>query len=71
MDLSVGGNLRNMRAQVIKESTIPLGTVPVYEIAVDASIKKNNLLSFSYLDMLNVLEFQAKEGVDFLLSIPE
>lgn len=65
MDLSVGGNLRNIRAEVIKKSTIPLGTVPVYEIAVNASIKKNNPLSFSYLDMLDVLESQARAGVDF------
>lgn len=65
MDLSVGGDLKNIRAQVLKKSTIPLGTVPVYQIAVNANIKKNNPLSFTYLDMLAVLEAQAKEGVDF------
>ncbi|MFA5287359.1 MAG: phosphomethylpyrimidine synthase ThiC, partial [Candidatus Omnitrophota bacterium] len=65
MDLSVGGNLKNIRSQVLKKSTIPLGTVPVYEIAVNASIKSNNPLSFTYLDMLDVLESQARAGVDF------
>jgi phosphomethylpyrimidine synthase len=65
MDLSVGGNLRNIRGQVIKNSTIPLGTVPVYEIAVNANKRNNNPLSFTYLDMLDVLESQAREGVDF------
>ncbi len=65
MDLSVGGNLKNIRGQVIKKSTIPLGTVPVYEIAVNANKRNNNPLSFTYLDMLEVLESQAREGVDF------
>ena len=65
MDLSVGGKLREIRAQVIKKSTVPVGTVPVYELAVNAQRNQNNLLSFNYLDMLNILESQAKEGVDF------
>lgn len=65
MDLSVGGDLRKIRGEVIKRSVIPLGTVPVYEIAVAAQKKSRNFLKFSHLDMLNVLEAQAKEGVDF------
>lgn len=64
MDLSVGGNLKEMRKQVIKKSSIPVGTVPVYELAVRAQ-KRGNLLEFDYRDMLDVLESQAKEGVDF------
>jgi len=65
MDLSVGGDLRRMRLQVMRRSSVPVGTVPVYEIAVQAHKKRNNFLSFDHIDMLNVLEYQAKEGVDF------
>ncbi|MDD2679692.1 MAG: phosphomethylpyrimidine synthase ThiC [Candidatus Omnitrophica bacterium] len=65
MDLSVGGNLKAMRREILKSSTIPVGTVPVYEIAVNAQDKKGDFLSFSPDDVLNVLEAQAKEGVDF------
>lgn len=65
MDLSVGGDLRGIRRKILKASTIPLGTVPLYEIAVNAQVKNNNFLKFSADDMLNVLESQAKEGVDF------
>lgn len=64
MDLSVGGNIKEMRSQVIKHSLVPIGTVPVYELAVNAQ-KKGNLLKFDYVDMLDVLESQAKEGIDF------
>ncbi|MBN2831542.1 MAG: phosphomethylpyrimidine synthase ThiC [Candidatus Omnitrophica bacterium] len=65
MDLSVGRGLKEMRLQVVKKSPLPVGTVPVYELAVNAQKYKNNLLSFDYLDMLDILESQGKEGVDF------
>ena len=65
MDLSVGGNLKLVRSQVLKYSILPVGTVPVYEIAVNAQAKKNDFLDFGPDEMLNVLEAQAKEGIDF------
>ncbi|MFA5311173.1 MAG: phosphomethylpyrimidine synthase ThiC [Candidatus Omnitrophota bacterium] len=65
MDLSVGGDLKKMRKEVIKNSTLPVGTVPVYELAVNATRNKGDLLAFNYKEMLDVLERQAKEGVDF------
>ena len=65
MDLSVGGDLKKIRGEIIKRSIIPLGTVPVYEIAVFAQKKRRNFLNFTPSDMLNILEAQAREGVDF------
>jgi phosphomethylpyrimidine synthase len=65
MDLSVGGNLKAIRKEILNASTIPIGTVPVYEIAVNAQNKKGNFLKFNIEDILGVLEFQAKEGIDF------
>ncbi len=65
MDLSVGGNLRGIRKEILKHSTIPLGTVPVYEIAVGAQNRNGSFLKFTPSDMLEVLRAQAKEGVDF------
>lgn len=65
MDLSVGGNLKKVREEVLKHSSIPVGTVPVYEVAVRAKKKNKNFLKFSADDMLQVLEEQAKQGVDF------
>ena len=65
MDLSVGGDLKKIRKQILRYSTIPVGTVPVYEIAVNAQAKNDNFLNFSIDDILETLEFQAKEGVDF------
>lgn len=65
MDLSVGGNLLKIRQKVLKHSTVPVGTVPVYQVAVGAQKKNNNFLKFSAHDVLTVLKEQAIEGVDF------
>jgi len=65
MDLSVGGNLKKIRKEVIRNSPIPIGTVPIYEIAVNASRKKGNFLKFGIDDILDTLQLQAEEGIDF------
>ena len=65
MDLSVGGNLEKIRKEVLRYSPVPVGTVPIYEIAVKAQSKKGNFLKFTLDDILRILEAQAKEGVDF------
>lgn len=65
MDLSVGGDLSKVRQEVLKHSTIPVGTVPVYEVAVKAQEKNKNFLKFDHSDILAVLEGQARQGVDF------
>ena len=65
MDLSVGGNLANIRKAILKRCPVPLGTVPIYEIAVNAQKKHRDLLKFTIEDCLETLERQAEEGVDF------
>lgn len=65
MDLSVGGPLGKIRRAITAESKVPVGTVPVYEVAVNAQQKKRNLLDFGIDEILKVLELQAKEKVDF------
>ncbi|MEI6631710.1 MAG: phosphomethylpyrimidine synthase ThiC, partial [bacterium] len=65
MDLSVGPGIKKVRRQILRQSPIPVGTVPIYELAVGAQQSKGDFLSFDADDMLSVLEEQAKEGVDF------
>jgi len=65
MDLSVGGNLEKIRKEIIKRSSVPVGTVPVYETAVNAQMNRKNFLKFDAGDILDTLESQAKQGVDF------
>lgn len=65
MDLSVGKNILKTRKEILKYCTIPLGTVPIYEIAVNAQNKHKSFLNFNATEALEILENQAKEGVDF------
>lgn len=65
MDLSEGGNLSKIRREILKHSPVPVGSVPVYEIAVNAQEEKKDFLNFTIEDCLDVLESQAREGVDF------
>jgi len=65
MDLSVGGDLAKTRREILRYSSIPLGTVPVYEVAVRAQKKNNNFIKFNASDIMDVLNEQAGQGVDF------
>jgi len=65
MDLSVGGDLKKVLKALLAKSEVPLGTVPVYQAAVEAQRKKGSFLNMNAEDMLGVIELQAKLGVDF------
>ncbi len=65
MDLSVGGDLHKARKKIISASSVPVGTVPLYEIAKEAEKRRGNFDKFNLKDILDVLEQQAKDGVDF------
>ena len=65
MDLSIGGDLKKIRRQLLGASTIPLGTVPIYEIAISAVHDKGSIGKIDMGNILRVLEEQAKDGVDF------
>jgi len=62
MDLSTGGDLDAIRTAIIKESTIPIGTVPIYQILHDVN---NKIEDLSVEVMLDVIERQAKQGVSY------
>ena len=62
MDLSTGGDLDSIREAVIKHSTVPIGTVPIYQILHDVNDKIEKL---DIETMLKVLEKQAQQGVSY------
>jgi phosphomethylpyrimidine synthase len=68
MDLSTGvteDDVKNIRKQILKEVKVPIGTVPIYQSALRALEKKGAIINFDEDDLFNVVEEQAKEGVDF------
>ena len=66
MDLSTGGDISAIRAEILKHSSIPLGTVPIYQAAVKAVRKRKALAKMRVQDLFEVIEAQAEEGVDFM-----
>ena len=65
MDLSVSSNLKVLRQQLLKKCPKPLGTVPLYEVIVEAERRKGDINRMTFDDIWDVLNLQAKEGVDF------
>ncbi len=66
MDLSTGGDIRDIRKQILDKARIPLGTVPIYEVAIKAIDEKGSIVDMTEDDIFDVIEDQAKEGVDFM-----
>lgn len=60
MDLSTGDDIDGTRAAMLKESSVPLGTVPVYQMF------KKDEGGFSMERMFKVIERQCRDGVDFV-----
>ena len=66
MDLSVGDDVDEVRAAVIAESPVPIGTVPVYQTAIDARRKGKSYLDTNAKEMLAGVEKHLRDGVDFI-----
>jgi phosphomethylpyrimidine synthase len=62
MDLSTGGNIDTIRQAIIDASPVPIGTVPIYQVTQNLK----NFLDMQPQDMLDMVEHQAKQGVDYM-----
>ncbi len=62
MDLSTGGNIDGIRQALIEASTVPIGTVPIYQIIQNVKDPKDITIQM----MLDMVEQQAKQGVDYM-----
>ncbi|MEM3747488.1 MAG: phosphomethylpyrimidine synthase ThiC [Thermoproteota archaeon] len=66
MDLSTAGSIDDVRRRLLEEVNLPVGTVPIYQAAIEAMSKKGSIVSMSEDDIFNVIEKHAKDGVDFM-----
>jgi phosphomethylpyrimidine synthase len=62
MDLSTGKDIDETRKTLLDKSSVPLGTVPIYQVY--DQIKKIEQISID--DLLCMIEHQAKQGVDYM-----
>ena len=66
MDLSIGGNINDIRHTIVKSTSLPVGTVPIYQAAIQAAEKQGAIVNMTADDIFRAIEEQAQEGVDFM-----
>jgi phosphomethylpyrimidine synthase len=67
MDLSMGGDLDEVRRGILKNCPVPLGTVPIYQVVAE-TVEKNGgeIFDISVDRIFKIIEKQAMDGVDFM-----
>jgi len=67
MDLSTGQGIDETRKAVMKASPVPVGTVPIYQAAVEMPRKKNRpMVEMTADDLFGVIERHGEDRVDFI-----
>ncbi len=67
MDLSTGGPVDEIRRAIIAETTACIGSVPLYQAALDAvRVKKKAIVDMTVDDIFAGIVKHAEDGVDFI-----
>ena len=66
MDLSTGGNITASRRAIIGASDVMVGTVPIYQVAVETIQKYGAVVEMTKEDLFDVIRMQAQDGADFM-----
>jgi len=66
MDLSTAGDLDKIRKMFLENCSLPLGTVPIYQAAVESIREEGSLAKMKPEKIFEVIEKHAQEGVDFI-----
>ncbi|MGQ9853334.1 MAG: phosphomethylpyrimidine synthase ThiC [Candidatus Oleimicrobiaceae bacterium] len=65
MDLSSGGQLDEIRCAIMAAAPVPIGTVPIYQAAIESAARRGGIVHMTVDDLFGVMERQAEQGVDF------
>jgi phosphomethylpyrimidine synthase len=66
MDLSTGGNITKIRQTILQASKLPVGTVPIYQAAVETAKELGGIIHLTPDILFRAVETQAEDGVDFM-----
>jgi len=66
MDLSTGGNVDRIRKEIMQAAGVPVGTVPIYQVAILAGKKRRPFINASVDEMFDVIQRHLEDGVDFI-----
>ncbi|MEM2875144.1 MAG: phosphomethylpyrimidine synthase ThiC [Candidatus Hadarchaeales archaeon] len=65
MDLSIGGDIRVIRRRIIENSSVPIGTVPIYQAGIEAA-ENGSIAEMTSDSIFNAVREHASDGVDFM-----
>jgi phosphomethylpyrimidine synthase len=66
MDLSTGGDINAIRCAIIDSTSLPLGTVPLYQAGIEAINKWGSIVAMPVDHLFAAIQEQAEDGVDFM-----
>jgi phosphomethylpyrimidine synthase len=66
MDLSTGGDLDSIRKEIISNCPVPVGTVPIYQAAREATDRGQTVAELSPKHLFEVIEKHGEDGVSFI-----
>ncbi len=66
MDLSTGGDISAIRRAIVASSSVPVGTVPIYQAAIAAIDRHGAIVNMTIDDLFAGIEEHARDGVDFI-----
>jgi len=66
MDLSTGGDISAIRRAIIATSSLPIGTVPIYQAGIEAINRHGAIVKMSVDDLFAAIEEHIRDGVDFI-----
>jgi len=65
MDLSIGGDVDEVRRQILRAVKVPVGTVPIYQAGI-AAAEQGSVVDMSSDAIFNAIRRHAEDGVDFV-----
>ncbi|MFQ5901950.1 MAG: phosphomethylpyrimidine synthase ThiC, partial [Thermodesulfobacteriota bacterium] len=66
MDLSTGGPIDRIRMAILEMSTIPVGTVPIYQAALEPIKRNRAFVDMTEEELFEIIEKHGEDGVDFI-----
>jgi len=66
MDLSTGGDISAIRRAIIAASSVPIGTVPIYQAGIEAISRHSAMVKMTVDELFAAIEEHIRDGVDFI-----
>ncbi|MFQ5686657.1 MAG: phosphomethylpyrimidine synthase ThiC [Candidatus Scalindua sp.] len=66
MELSTGGDLGEIRKRVLDSISLTVGTVPLYQAAMETIEKKGSVVKMEADFLFEIIERQAQDGIGFM-----